>query len=284
MKQKISKILSDYAVITLGAALVGLGYVLFLVDNRIASGGFTGIATVIYHFWNFPVGITVLVMNVPLLIIAIFVLGRDLGLKTVYGMVALSAAIDAFSFMPIMTEDLLLASIMGGAVIGAGLGLIFRMGATTGGTDLAARLVHRFFPIVAVGKFLLFFDIMVVLLSALAFKSYELGLYAGLSIFVTSKVLDTVLVGVDYTKAVYIISDHSQTIADRILKELDRGVTGLNGKGMYTQKEREILLCVMRPRNLMRMKRIVKEVDPRAFVFISDVRDVFGEGFHPYLD
>jgi len=284
MGKSFTRIIKEYSFVIIGALIVGLGIKLFFIENRIAAGGFSGLATVMYHFWGFPVGVTVLIMNIPLILLSVLFLGRGLGIKTIMGMVTVSLSIDLMNFLPTLTQDLLLASLMGGVMVGGGLGVIFRQGATTGGTDLTARLVHKFLPFLSVGKFLMLFDITVVIISTLAFKSYELGLYAGVSIFITTKVMDNVMIGVDYTKAVYIISEHSDLISARILKELDRGVTALQGKGMYTGKDREMLLCVMRPKNIIRMKKIVAEEDPKAFVFISDIRDVMGEGFHPYLD
>lgn len=199
-------------------------------------------------------------------------------------MLVFSGALQALSgFVPV-TGDLLLAAISGGALVGMGSGLIFRQGATAGGTDLVARILHHLFPSVTVGNYLFSFDFLVVIASVFAFGNYELGLYAAVSIFVISRVVDTVIFGVDQTKAVYIISRESDRIAERILNELNRGVTELKGVGKFTRLERNILLSVMRPKNVVQVKKIVQRIDPRAFVFISDVKDVMGEGFSPYLD
>ena len=168
---------------------------------------------------------------------------------------------------------------MGGGMIGLGLGLIFREDASTGGTDLGAKIVHKVIPFISVGQLLLAIDAVVVLMAAFAFGQYELALYAGVTIFLTARVIDAVVVGVNYTKAAYIISLKSDFISRRILVDMDRGVTELKGKGLYTGNDRPVLLCVLRSRDVPHLKQIVSEIDPEAFIFISDVREAFGEGF-----
>ncbi len=273
------KALPEYMIITLGCVVMGLGYVLFLIPNKIAAGGLSGVGIVLFHLFGFPVGISVLIMNIPLFLISWRSLGASFGVKTLYATVVLSLAIDLSSFLPALTDDLFLATLFGGSIVGVGLGLIFRKDATTGGTDLLARIVHRLIPYVSVAQLLLLVDAVVVVLAAFVFRQYNLALYASVSIFITARVIDYTVVGVDYTKTAYVISRQSSRISARILEELNRGVTELKGRGMYTGLDRPVLMCVLKSRDVPHMKRIVQEEDPEAFMFISDAREVLGEGF-----
>ena len=265
--------------LALGCLIMALGMNLFLIPNKIVAGGLSGIGTVLYHLFHLPVGMTVLAMNLPLFLASWKMLGSSFGIKTLIATVLLSLFIDGTAFLDVLTDDLLLASIVGGGMIGLGLGLIFREDASTGGTDLGAKIVHKAIPFISVGQLLLAIDAVVVLMAAFAFDQYELGLYAGVTIFLTARVIDAVVVGVNYTKAAYIISLKSDVISKRILMDMDRGVTELKGKGLYTGNDRPVLLCVLRSRDVPHLKQIVSEIDPEAFIFISDVREAFGEGF-----
>ncbi|MDC7234121.1 MAG: YitT family protein [Spirochaetales bacterium] len=279
MKKKFLKALPSYLIITLGALLIALGMNLFLIPNKIAAGGLSGIGTVLFYLFNLPVGLTVLVMNIPLFLISWRVLGTSFGVKTLYATVMLSLAIDGTSFLPGLTEDLFLSVLFGGALSGTGLGLIFKNDATTGGTDLAAAIVHKFVPFVSIGQLLLLIDALVVIMAAMVFRQYELALYASVTIFITARIIDYIVVGINYTKAAYVISLQSDRISSRMLQELNRGVTELKGRGMFTGMDRPVLMCVLRSRDIPHMKKIVQEEDPEAFIFISDVREVLGEGF-----
>jgi len=180
------------------------------------------------------------------------------------------------------SPDLLLHAIFGGLLMGIGIELVLRSGATTGGTDLAARIINHFVPAFTIGQILLFIDAAIVILAAVAFKSFLLGLYAIVSLFVSSKVIDVAVEGVNYAKALFIISDKPDEIAEKILAELDRGVTALNGTGMYTGRGKRVLLCVVQRGELPRLKEIVAKVDKKAFIVLTDIREVLGEGFKTY--
>jgi uncharacterized membrane-anchored protein YitT (DUF2179 family) len=180
------------------------------------------------------------------------------------------------------SPDLLLYSVFGGILSGAGVGIVFRSGATTGGTDLGARIVHHFMPHFTMGKLLLFIDGAVIVFATIAFNSFLLGLYAIVSLFISSKVIDAILEGVNFAKAVYIISEKSEEIAQNILSELDRGVTALKGTGMFTGHDKTVLLCVLNRAQLPALKNMVKKIDPCAFVIMMDIREVLGEGFKSY--
>jgi len=281
LKKKIIKIFIDYSAITIGSLFVALSLNLFLVPNKIAAGGISGIATVIYYISNhkLPIGMTMLALNLPIFIMGVKTIGAHFGIKSIYGTIVLSVITDALSFLQPLTYDRLLASIFGGILMGLGLAVVLLYGATTGGTDMLARILHKFIPSFSIGQILLGLDISVIILASAVFRNYELGLYAILTLYVCSKVIDAVLEGVNFAKALIIISDKSEIIADKILKELDRGVTSLDGVGMYTKNKKNILLCVVKRQEVTKLKSLIKEIDADAFVILADVREVLGEGF-----
>ncbi|MGB9661755.1 MAG: YitT family protein [Moorellaceae bacterium] len=273
----------SYLGITAGCALTGLGLVLFLVPNKIAAGGVSGLATVLHHVLGVPVGITMLVLNIPLFIAGFRFLGLQFGLKTLYGTIVLSFFTDALSLVAHpLTSEPLLASIYGGLLTGVGLGVVFRFGGSTGGTDLAALIFRRFLPLTA-GAGLLVIDALVITLAGLIFNM-ELALYALLALFLASRAIDAVQEGGGFAKAALIISDHSEEIARRVLTELDRGATGIQGRGLYTNRERELLLVVVQRAEVSRLKNLVASIDPQAFVIVSNVHEVLGEGFREWRD
>ncbi|NLC76019.1 MAG: YitT family protein [Clostridia bacterium] len=264
--------------IALGAAVAASGLVLFLIPNKIAAGGVSGLATVIYHLTGLPAGLTMLALNIPLFLLAAREMGIMFILKTFYGALVYSAAIDLLSLaLKPLTTDPLLASIFGGVLVGAGLAVVIRFGGSTGGTDLAARLLHRYTNL-TVGQSLMLIDTCVIAVAGIVFN-LELALYGLLSLFVTTKVLDGIQEGFSYAKAAIIISEHSEAIAQGIFKELDRGVTGLSGRGLYTGNYKETLFCVVHRSEITKLKTLVASIDPAAFVVLTDVREVLGEGF-----
>lgn len=266
-----------YILIVLGSFVGALAYPLYLVPNLIAPGGVTGIATVLFYLFTWPVGLTSLLLNVPLFIIGYRSMGRVFVFRTLIATLLFSVLIDLLRFPP-MTDDPLLASIFGGIFLGTGLGLILRGGATTGGTDLLARVVHRRFSGISVGIILLAFDCAVILLAG-STMSVEHAMYSMISVFVSSKVLDTVLAGLGTDKACYVITHSPQGIISRLLHELARGVTVVKAIGAYSNQELSMLLCVVGRMEISRLKTIVNDEDPHAFVFITDTHETLGEGF-----
>lgn len=272
-------ILSEFLGVTLGVVLTALGLDLFLVPNKIAAGGVSGLATVIHYVLGTPVGATMLVLNVPLFLMGIYRLGLKFGFRSLYGTVALSAVVDGLApYLPVPTHDPLLASVYGGVLTGLGLGLVFRYRGTTGGTDLAAAVL-RTYTGANVGQLLFLVDGLVVLAAGFTFRSWELAMYALITIFVTAWLIDLVQEGISYTKAFLIISGRVEDIARAVLQEMNRGATALKGRGMYTGEEREVLLVVVNRSEVTRLKDLVYRVDPRAFVVLADVHEVLGEGF-----
>ncbi len=272
------RILIDYIGITIGSAMLALSLSLFLIPNRIAAGGLSGLATIIYYWTGLPVGTMTLLMNIPLFIAGVKFLGRSFGPRTIYGMILYSVFIDLFQpLVPIITKDLLLASIYGGVLGGFGLGIVFLSKGTTGGTDMIARLINHFTNM-SMGQGLLLADGIVVLLAGFFFNA-EVALYAAITIFINSKTVDLVQEGINYKKAAFIISENSEQIKNNIMDELDRGVTVLKGEGGFTGQEKNVLYCIINRSELSKLKRMVYSHDQDAFMIISNVHEVLGEGF-----
>ncbi len=266
-----------YVQIILGCILGGVAYPLFLVPNSIAPGGLSGLAMILNHLFGLPVGMTSLAMNIPLFLIGYKAMGRVFAFRSLVATVLFSIAIDAAQLPP-MTSDPLLGTLYGGVLLGAGLGLILRGGATTGGTDMIARMVHSKLPFITVGAFLLMIDCLVVILAGVVMGTSE-GLYALISIFASSKVIDMVLAGFSANKACFIITDRWEDVTEHILHDMDRGVTQLTARGAYSGQERPVVLCVTSPQEVARLKDIVREEDEKAFMFVTDAHEALGEGF-----
>ncbi|MDW7675798.1 MAG: YitT family protein, partial [Bacillota bacterium] len=263
-----------------GCIIAAAGLVFFLVPNKIAAGGVSGLATVIFHVTGLPVGMTMLAFNIPLFIFGVKKLGVGFGIKSLFGTILLSVSIDLMELWTSpLTEDPLLASLYGGIVVGIGLAIVFRFKGTTGGTTLAAQLFHARFKQISIGQSLLIIDFIVILLAGIAFN-IELALYALIAIFVTAKAIDVIQEGVGYAKACFIISDKAPQIADAIISQIDRGGTMLDGYGIYTGKDRQILISVISRNELSELKRIVYCIDPKAFVIVTDANEALGEGFN----
>ncbi len=268
----------EYIMVSLGVATTALAYNWFLIPNKIAGGGAGGLGTIFLHLWGFPVGMTILIYNIPLFIAVFHFLGPRFGLKSVYGAVLLGILTDVFGVITTpITADPLLAAIYGGSIGGVGIGLAMRYRGSTGGTDLAALLVNHFTG-TPVGQSLLMVDTGIILLAGIVFGP-ELALYAFLSLFLSSKAIDLVQEGIGYNKAAYIISQKPTQIAQVVMEQLGRGVTALQGTGMFTGNERQVLFVIVTRSEIAAIKEMVRDIDPRAFVVISDVREVLGEGF-----
>ncbi|MBO8127074.1 MAG: YitT family protein [Firmicutes bacterium] len=263
--------------ITIGALLTALALDWFLVPGKIAAGGVSGLATVIYHLTGISVGLTMLVINIPLLIASWRMIGRTFVVRTLYGAIILSVFTDALAFLPALTKDPLLASFYGGVLSGVGIGMTLKWGGSTGGTDLAALLLQKFFR-TSVGQSLLIIDFAIITFAGVVFGA-ELALYALITLFITSKAIDLVQEGMVYAKAAYVISQKSEEIARAVLDKMGRGVTALNGKGMWTRTDRDVLFIIVARSEIATLKRIVSQIDSDAFMVIHDAHEVLGEGF-----
>jgi uncharacterized membrane-anchored protein YitT (DUF2179 family) len=274
------RLIIDYLGITIGSLLTAVGLAIFLVPNRIAAGGVSGIAIVLHFLLGFPVGLTMLLINIPLFFLGIREMGIPFGVRSLYGTVALSLFTDLLRPLtgPLTTNPLL-ASVYGGGLAGLGLGIVFRLRATTGGTDLAARVIHRYLNI-SVGQALLVIDSLVITAAGIAFNA-ELALWALIGLIVTTQMIDLVQEGEGHAKVAFIVSPHSERIAEGVFRKLDRGATGLKARGMYTGKEQEIVFSVVTRSEQTQLRDLVYEVDPEAFVVFADAHEVLGEGFQP---
>lgn len=268
----------DYLFIALGSLLTALALDWFLVPNKIAAGGVSGLATVIYYLTGISVGTTIIILNIPLLWASFRVLGPRFVIRTLFGTMTLAVFTDLLSRLPALTGNALLASLYGGILSGIGIGFTLKWGGSTGGTDLAAMLFHRSLK-TSVGQALMVIDFTIIVAAGIAFNSSDLALYALITMFITSQVIDLVQEGMAYAKAAYIISDEAEHIASRIMRELGRGVTSLQGRGEYTSQEKVVLMVIVARSEIAQLKNIVVESDPRAFVVISDAHEVLGEGF-----
>ena len=263
----------------LGTLISAFATVAFLLPNKLSSGGFTGIATILYYFFKLPVGTTVIIMNIPLFIIAYFKNGKTFLLKTILGTVSLSVFIDLLEGIKPFTEDRFLASIYGGILTGIGESLIFKVKNATGGSDLIVQIVQKYTKKISTSNLLVGIDGNIVILNLIVFGEIEIGLYSAITIYIVGKIIDIVFEGINFSKMIYIISNESEQISKQIGKYVKKGTTGLYGKGMYLNKEKLILICVVKRREIVNVKEIVNKIDKQAFLIITDAREVYGLGF-----
>jgi uncharacterized membrane-anchored protein YitT (DUF2179 family) len=283
----------DYAWLILGSAVTAAAISFFLVPYKLTPGGVTGVATVLFYLLGekIPAGAVILLLNLPLFAFGYKLIGRRFIVKTLISTVLMSLLIDvseplAGKFVEMLSPekladrpDYLLYSIFGGFLMGVGIGLVFKSGATTGGTDLAARILHHYFPGLTISRALLLIDSAVIIFAAIAFRSFLLALYSILALYISTKMIDVIIEGTNFAKSVFIISDHADAIAKDIMNELDRGVTALRGTGMYSRADKTVLYCVLHRSQMQQLKSLVRRIDPAAFVILGDVTEVLGEGF-----
>lgn len=273
------KWLRDYAGIVLGTVITALALNMFLIPNKVAAGGISGLATVLHHTFGLPVGMTMLSLDIPMFLLSVKILGARFGVNTLLGAGILAATIDLTApYVPVLTTDLLLNSLYGGVVAGVGMGIVFKFKGTTAGTDLAAAIINKLTGI-SVGQALLGVDFFVIALAGVVFGSAELSLYGLISLFVTTQIIDLVQEGASTAKAFFIMSSSPGKVADAIMAELGRGVTLLTGRGGYTQADREVVFCVVSTREVSQLKDLVYRIDRQAFVIVADAHEVLGEGF-----
>lgn len=265
--------------ITLAAGIYAAGVSLFLDPNNLAPGGITGIAILINRLTGIGTGMLILLLNVPLILLGIWKFGWKFILSTFYAIFAISIATDILAPMGAVTGDPLLAAVAGGTLVALALGMVFRTGATTGGMDIVIKVLRIRYPHMRTGSLFLITDVMIASLSGLVFGNVDVVLYALIAVFVMSAVMDRVLYGTDEAKLIYIISDSPDQIAQRILGEIDIGVTYLQGKGAYSSQNKKVIMCVTKKQQAPGIESIIKEEDPRAFMIISSASEIYGEGY-----
>lgn len=263
-----------------GGALYAAAVRVFLAPNDILLGGFTGISTVLHHLFGTPIGTVVFLLNIPLLVLAYRKFGAVFLLRTGLATLLSSAFMDLFAlFLPVYTGDRLLGALFGGILGGAGLGLVFLRGATTGGADILSKLLRLKFPQMSMGRLILLLDLAVVLLSFAVYRSFEAVLYSLVAIYVSAQAVDLAQTGLSHDKLLFIVTEKGETAVREIVETLDRGVSVLDVRGGYTGEKRQMLFCAVRASDAARLAKAVRALDDSAFIVISDISDVLGEGF-----
>lgn len=279
------KMIRFLGLILLGSAIFSLGFDLFLEPNQLNTGGVTGIAMILVHVlkWS-SVGKLAAILNVPLFLLGYHHMGRKFFFGSLLGMLSSSFFLELFSHLPIPETEPLLGALYGGVLAGAGLGLVFLSGASTGGTDIISRLLKKRFRGFGLGKLTLAVDLVVVTLTGIVFKDFSKTLYCVITLYVSSLVLDGVIYNLDYSTVALIITDHKAEVSKAIEVGLDRGVTVLQGRGGYTGKEKSVLLSAIRRRQVPELKDLVRDTDPDAFMILQEAHQVLGNGFKRYSD
>ena len=286
------KILKQYAIITVGCIVFALGIALFLDAGTLATGGVSGIAIILSHITPFDrTGIWIVILNVPLIILGAVSFGRYFVLSTLYSTVVSSLLVELFHFLfsaylPI-TEDIVVSGVIGGGLAGLGIGTVFRMGSTTGGTDILVKVLRKKFRYIKTGIISLAIDIVIVGISFIAFgRQIDLTFYTALSILIMSLSINWAIYGTEPAKLMYIITDeeHAPKICEKILKELDVGATCIDGEGAYTGNARRIILCAIKKIQYPKLCDFIHEIDPRAFTIVSSAKEIYGEGYKDNKD
>ncbi|HNW52018.1 MAG TPA: YitT family protein [Prolixibacteraceae bacterium] len=282
----------DYFFIVIGAFILAVGFVFFISPHRIVPGGVYGISIVVHYmtkgvfsFWpdGIPIGLFGLLLNIPLTYFGIKILGPKFGIKTIVGFVLSSAFMDMITFMRAvgdapLVDDVLLSCVFGGVLIGFGLGLIFKSRATSGGSDIIAMIIAKYTNL-QLGQLMIYVDSTIVLLGLVAFQDWKIPLYSWLVIYITGKAIDATIEGSNYNKALFIISKEHEKIKEKILFDLERGGTYFQGKGMYTNEEKQIIYTVVSRREVAILEQYIHSIDPNAFITVMDTSEILGEGF-----
>jgi len=277
---RVKKTIINSIYVLIGVVLITISINCFFLKLKIAPGGVSGLATVIYYLTNISVGTIVFVLNIPLFIAGFLSFGKRFSIKTLLATFLLSFLLDNTLFLPQITDDILLASVFGGIIMGAGMALVFKGGATTGGTDILAKVVNKYLPAFNISEQLFVIDGLVVVFAMIVFRDFDIGLYSIITIWLSAKVIDIVFEGVGFAKAMFIISNNGEEIGKRIMDEVGRGVTGLSGEGMYLKTDKKILLTVVDRTQIPTIRKISKDIDKKAFIIITYVRQALGEGFN----
>lgn len=280
-KTKVSDILKNNGMWIIGCILYSIGVNSFAVPNSIAQSGVTGVAVILNHLFSVPVGTVNLLLNIPLLILMWIFLGKKLVARTLWVTVLLSAALDLIAmFIPAYTGDKILASLFCGLLQGSGLGLIMITGATSGGTDIVARLVHKFFPHITIGRVVMLADAVIIAAGMLVFGSIETGLYAIIVIFVSTKVIDSMIYGTGNGKMLMVVTDKADEVSKAIISSSRRGVSIIPAIGAYTGESKNVLLCVARKHEISGIIKTIKSIDDKTFIIVSEANEILGEGFN----
>lgn len=280
-KKELKRNLANLALVLLGSAIMAVGYTLFLIPHHFVPGGVSGIAIIVNYFTRLPVGILIMVLNIPVFIFGIRIMGRKYGLRSLLGMVISSLLIDFFYevvHLKSATDNAVLAAIYGGFMLGIGLGLVFRGRASTGGSDIIGQILNKYMG-VSIGIGIMLVDFFIISASGLAYRNLEAPLYGYIVLFISTKVIDMILAGWNYTKLVIITSTKTEQIQDFILNTLDRSGTALKSRSLYLNRDGETIITVIHRKQMAELREFIKSVDDNAFVIINDTYAVLGKGF-----
>ena len=278
-KFNLKKTSLEIAGTILGAFIMAVGVSLFLLPNQLSSGGIAGIATITYYLFHIPMGTMILLINVPLFLFSIFKIGKNFFIKSLIGTVSLSAFIDILDKVEPLTQDRFLACVYGGIIIGVGTAILLKANSSTGGTDLVSYVAREYKPTIRSSNIIMLLDIIIVTLNMIFFKEIEIGLYSAIAIYLMGKIIDILFEGIYFTKLMIIISDKNEEISRQIEEKVQRGTTGLYGKGMYTGKEKLVLMCAASRGDISKIKVVARKIDPNSFIVITNSREVVGLGF-----
>lgn len=273
------KYVREYFFIIIGSAIMAFSIANFMVPNQLSTGGFSGISTILFYLLNYPVGVTTIALNIPLLLIAFFRINKRLFFKSILGTGLLSFFIDIFQKMGCITNDRFLACIYGGILAGLGTAIILKAGASTGGTDLLSYIIRSFNSKYRSSRLILVADIIIILVNIIFFKEVEIGLYSAIAIYLMGKMIDIVFEGIYFTKVMFIISDYYEEIARIVGEKVKRGSTGIYSKGMYSNSDKVVLFCVASRKEIAEIKMIIKKIDKEAFIVTADAIETLGRGF-----
>ena len=275
----VKKYALEYIYIIIGAFLMAVSTALFLLPNQLSTGGISGISTILYYLCNYPVGLTMLLMNVPLFVIAMVKVNKRLFFKSILGTVLLSVFIDLLENLSPITNDRFLACIYGGIIMGIGTAIILKAGASTGGTDLLSYVIRAYNNKFKSSRVIIIADTIIIFFNIIFFKEIEIGLYSVIAIYLMGKMIDIIFEGIYFTKIMFIISEKYEEISKKIGILVKRGSTGIYSKGMYSGKQNVMLFCVASRKEVAEIKQIIKQIDKNAFIVTTDAIETLGKGF-----
>ncbi len=278
-KKKLTAYIKEYFLIILGSMLMAISTALILLPNQLSTGGFSGISTILYYLFNYPVGTTTIILNIPLLLISFFKINKSLFVKSIVGTILLSFFTDLLEILGPITNDRFLACIYGGIIMGLGTAIILKAGASTGGTDLLSYVIRSYNNKFTSGRVIIISDIIIIFFNILFFGEIEIGLYSAIAIYLMGKMIDIVFEGIYFTKVMFIISTKYEEISKQVGAKVKRGSTGIYSKGMYSGEDKVMLFCVGSRKEIAEIKQIIKKIDRNAFIVTADARETLGEGF-----
>lgn len=278
-KWNIPKIILESLETIIGSFIMAAGTSLFLLPNQLSSGGVAGVATILYYLLKIPMGTAILSINIPLFAFSAYKIGKGFLVKSLIGTISFSIFVDMLDKIQPITEDRFLACIYGGVIIGLGTAVILKANSSTGGSDLVSYLAKSYKPELRSSNVIIIIDIVIVVLNVIFFREVEVGLYSAIAIYLMGKMIDIIFEGIYFTKLIFIISDKNEKIAKEIGENLKRGTTGLMGKGMYTNKDKLVLMCATARGDVAKVKDIARKIDPKSFIIITNSREVVGQGF-----